>query len=243
MTLSLLSVLALSACEEGALEPPTERSASDTADWTEGDADTDTDTDSDTDADTDTDTDVDTDVADTGSPPDTGAIDDTAEAACDDVAPTTLFLSPDDSNSVSSPAQIKEAVLAGWDSLGDVPIRTWEFFNYYHFDYAAPDEGLAVTAAVSRLTDDELVMQIAVTSPELTVDERRAVNVVLVLDTSGSMGGVPLELLQESCRAIAASLREGDTVSMVQWSTENAVLLEAHDVSGPDDPEIGRAHV
>ena len=58
MTLSLLSVLALSACEEGALEPPTERSASDTADWTEGDADTDTDTDSDTDADTDTDTEI-----------------------------------------------------------------------------------------------------------------------------------------------------------------------------------------
>jgi Ca-activated chloride channel homolog len=63
-------------------------------------------------------------------------------------------------------------------------------------------------------------------------------NITLVLDESGSMSGEPIRMLEESCRAIAANLRPGDVISMVTWDTENAVILEGYEVSGPNDPQL-----
>jgi Ca-activated chloride channel family protein len=45
-------------------------------------------------------------------------------------------------------------------------------------------------------------------------------------------------MLKASCSAIAGSLREGDIISMVVWDTSNAVILESHEVSGPDDSTL-----
>jgi Ca-activated chloride channel family protein len=69
-------------------------------------------------------------------------------------------------------------------------------------------------------------------------EERPPMNVTLVLDTSGSMAGESIELLRHSCRAIAASLRVGDKVSMVEWDTENTWTLAGYEVSGPNDPML-----
>ncbi len=155
---------------------------------------------------------------------------------CDDVSEVTLYLSPDDSNSMSSPVQVREAVLDGWSSLSSVPVRTWEFMNYYTFDYTPAESGLAVSAGMVAGDDEgEYTLQIGVSSPALSNDARELMNVTLVLDTSGSMDGKPMDMLKASCRAIAGSLREGDIISMVVWDTSNAVILESHEVSGPDD--------
>ncbi len=156
--------------------------------------------------------------------------------ATDDV---TLYLSPDDSNSMSSPVQAREAVLNGFGSLRNVPIRTWEFMNYYSFDYpVAEARGVQVTPSLMKPREGEegeYTLQIAVSSEELTRSERAPMNVTLVLDTSGSMQGVAMDMLKESCRVIARSLNEGDVISMVTWDTENEVILGGHAVSGPDD--------
>jgi Ca-activated chloride channel family protein len=63
-------------------------------------------------------------------------------------------------------------------------------------------------------------------------------NVTLVLDESGSMSGLPMDLLKETSRALAASLRAGDKVSMVTWDVENAVVLGSYAVDGPSDPVL-----
>ncbi len=215
----------------------------------DADTDTDTDTDSDSDTDTDTDTDTDADVDtggddadDTGSASDTadtGDTGDTGEDECDESSEVTLYLSPDDSNSMSSPVQVREAVLDGWSSLSSVPVRTWEFMNYYTFDYTPAESGLAVSAGMVAGDDEgEYTLQIGVSSPALSNDARELMNVTLVLDTSGSMDGKPMDMLKASCRAIAGSLREGDIISMVVWDTSNAVILESHEVSGPDDSTL-----
>ncbi|MCA9699478.1 MAG: hypothetical protein KC431_18270, partial [Myxococcales bacterium] len=47
-----------------------------------------------------------------------------------------------------------------------------------------------------------------------------------------------INMLRESCRAIAASLRVGDTVSMVEWDVDNTWTLGGYAVSGPDDPTL-----
>jgi Ca-activated chloride channel family protein len=178
---------------------------------------------------------------DDGEPPDDEEGPDLGEV-CDEENPVTLYLSPDDSNSMSAPVQAREAVLSGWNSLGAVALRTWEFFNYYTFDYpvAAPGE-LLLTVDMYQPDADvpgDFLLQIGVSS-ELVLDQDRApMNVTLVLDASGSMTGEPMEMLKESCRAIAASLRAGDWVSMVTWDTSNAIVLAGHEVDGPNDPVL-----
>lgn len=161
-----------------------------------------------------------------------------AECNVDD--DVTLFLSPDDSNSMSSPVQVREAALDGFTSVRSVPVRTWEFMNYYTFDYPAAEPG-AVVVTPSLVAGDEegsYTLQIGVSSEAVDTAARAPMNVTLVLDTSGSMSGHPMDMLKETCRAIVASLKEGDTVSMVTWDTSNAIVLGGYTVNGPRDPTV-----
>lgn len=175
-----------------------------------------------------------------GSDEDSG--DATPEPTCDAQTPVALFLSPDDSNSMSSPVQAREAVLDGFGSLRSVPIRPWEFLNYYEFAYPPADPGtLRVSTAMQRPDPEDpsaYTLQIAVTSEAVADQARAPMNVTFVLDTSGSMEGHPLEMLKATCRAVAGSLREGDVVSLVTWDTANLLHLASHAVSGPDDPVL-----
>ncbi|MEM7153757.1 MAG: VWA domain-containing protein [Myxococcota bacterium] len=164
------------------------------------------------------------------------------EDLCDDASDVTLYLSPDDSNSMSSPVQVREAVLGEWGSVEAVAIRTWEFFNYYRFDYPAAEPGQVVVSPSLHQPDadedGEYLLQIGVSSELLDEQTRAPMAITLVLDTSGSMEGRSMDMLKESSMAIAASLREGDTISIVTWATDNQVRLERHEVTGPDDPTL-----
>lgn len=162
---------------------------------------------------------------------------------CNDVDAVTLFLSPDDSNSMSSPVQARSAILDGFSSINAVAIRTWEFLNYYSFAYPPATEAGRVelyTDLMPRAGGEsgEYVMQIGVASEDITNENRDPIAITLVLDTSGSMAGVAMDMLKESCTAIAASLKEGDTISMVTWSTENATVLGGYSVMGPNDTTV-----
>ncbi len=167
---------------------------------------------------------------------------DEPEAACDLESDVALWIAPDDSNAMASPVLAREAVLGGWGSVRSVAIRTWEFFNYYDFGYPPAEPGmLAVNAALLQpegAPAGELVLQVGVSSEALDPGLRPPMDVTLVLDTSGSMEGEAMEVLRETCTAIAASLAAGDVVSIVTWSSEGAVVLGHHAVEGPDDPAV-----
>lgn len=157
--------------------------------------------------------------------------------ASDDV---TLYLSPDDSNSMSSPVQARESVLSDFGSLAGVPLRPWEFMNYYTFDYPAaePGEVRVIPSLVQGEAEGTYTLQIGVASEAIAAADRAPMNITLVLDTSGSMEGHAMDMLIATCRAIAGSLNEGDIVSMVTWDTENQEILGGHVVQGPDDPTL-----
>ncbi len=166
---------------------------------------------------------------------------DDPEPACNDEDLTTLFLSPDDSNSMSSPVQVREAALGGFAGIGSIPVRTYEFMNYYSFDYPSPPPGeIAVTP--SLVADPELpgvyTLQIGVTSEAMSNEDRAPMSITLVLDTSGSMEGEAMDMLKATCDAIAGSPKSGDTVSIVTWDTSDQIVLAAHPISGPNDPEL-----
>lgn len=173
---------------------------------------------------------------------DSGSESSTGEPACDDSEPVVLYLSPDDSNSMSSPVQARDAVLGGWSSVSAVPIRTWEFLNYYTFAYPAAEAGtVVVTPSLARDESDpegEYLLQIGVSSESSGIGVRAPINLVFVLDTSGSMEGLAMDMLKESCRVMTQNLRAGDTISMVTWNTENLVVLEGHTVAGPNDATV-----
>jgi Ca-activated chloride channel family protein len=167
----------------------------------------------------------------------------TGEPTCNDADPVVLYLSPDDSNSTSSPAQVEDRVLGeGATSLWGIPIRRWEFMNYYEFPYAPPAEpgSLSVHAAMQPVEGFEARhrLQIGVASEWMADEARPPLNLTLVMDTSGSMEGEAIELLRETGKVIASQLRAGDTVSMVEWDTQNTWVLAGYEVEGPNDPLV-----
>ena len=164
------------------------------------------------------------------------------EVSCSDLDPSTpevLYLSADDSNSMASPAIARRIIQS---EAGIVPsgiIRTYEFLNYYNvlFDPPEPGELKIVPQMVQGETAADMELQIGVQA-EAAASPRRAMTLTFVLDTSGSMSGSPISLEAATVRAVAATLRAGDIVNAVTWSTSNAVVLSGHEVSGPNDPAI-----
>ena len=142
---------------------------------------------------------------------------------------------------MSSPAQVKQLIAGtGINSLNAISIRPWEFMNYYHFDYVpAPAGELAISAEmVEGENDGEYRMQIAVSSESMTQAQRPPMNITLVLDTSGSMSGKPMQNMVDTAEAIAASLQQGDIVSLLEWDTDTSYKLAGYTVSGPNDETL-----
>ncbi|MFH1465901.1 MAG: VWA domain-containing protein [Pseudomonadota bacterium] len=176
---------------------------------------------------------------------DSAWIDTAVEEVCDDENPVILYLSPDDSNSMSSAAQARAAVLGGWGDLAYVHIRGWEFLNYYDFAYPPAAEGeLAVHLDLMPMeegNDEDWLLQIAVSSPTEDWNDRPFMNLTFVVDTSGSMTGEPIELAREILLATDAALRPGDYVSVVTWNTTQNVVLANHLYTGPLDRSLENA--
>ena len=154
--------------------------------------------------------------------------------------PQIFYLSADDSNSQASPVVARWMIQSG-RTVPWYAVRTYEFLNYYMLAYEPPAGGrVSVTAQMAPDPDEEALydLQIGVQGHLLDQADRRPLNVTFSLDTSGSMSGGPLERLKAVCRAIAGRLKAGDVVSMVRWNTTQAVLLDSHAVSGPDDSTL-----
>jgi Ca-activated chloride channel family protein len=222
LTLLLAGGLALSGCSDKGEDSGTSG---------ETDADADADADSDTDADADADTDVE--PGDSGMP---------VEPDCDEDLPPTLYLSPDDSNSTASPVLARLALLNGTFDYSTVPVRPWEFMNYATFDYPPAAEGeVALHAALvpaPEVGPDTWALQVGVAAPQRTSESRANINLTFVVDTSGSMSGESIAQVKEAGEAVAASLKAGDIVSMVTWSSSAAAVLEGHVVTRPNDPDV-----
>ncbi|MCK6502778.1 VWA domain-containing protein [Myxococcota bacterium] len=182
-------------------------------------------------------TDGDGGAGDTGDPDDTGTPD---EEDCLDEEVVPLWLSPDDSNSMSSPVQVRDAVLHGSGGIRYVPVRPWEFFNYATWDYPAAAAGELVlhAAIVPTGVPDTWRLQLGLASETVDLDDRDPMNLVFSVDTSGSMSGEPIELVRRSLLEIAGHLRPGDVVSMVTWDTSHTVRMANHTIVDPSDETL-----
>ena len=155
--------------------------------------------------------------------------------------PVDVYMSADDSNSQAQPVLVRHMIEEG-QSFGGAP-RLYEFLNYYGFDLEAPALGDVAIEPQLRYDDEAETysMLIAVVGHEIAAEDRRPVNLTFSVDTSGSMGGHPLDRAKDVLYAAASNMMEGDIVSIVTWNEDASVLLESVEVAGPNDARFVQA--
>ena len=112
-------------------------------------------------------------------------------------------------------------------------VRTEEFVNYFRGDVPPPTEGafrLQMELAPSLFGDtkDTWMLRVALRGREVTKQERTPLALTFVIDVSGSMEeDGRLELVKHSLRMLATQLDANDTISIVKFSADAALVLPA----------------
>ncbi len=111
-------------------------------------------------------------------------------------------------------------------------VRTEELINYFDYNYANPQTAAQPFAPQATLiptpwNDNTLLLHIGIQGYEIPLDDRPAVNLVFLIDTSGSMNAPDkLPLLIQSFRLLLSSLNEQDTVAIVTYAGSAGMALE-----------------
>jgi Ca-activated chloride channel homolog len=116
-------------------------------------------------------------------------------------------------------------------------VRVEEMVNYFPYAYSAPIDRAApfrvtTTVVPSPWSAENQLLHIAIRGYDLARAERPRANVVLLIDTSGSMQPSDrLPLLQQGFRLFAQQLRDDDRVAIVTYAGQAQTAL---------DPTAGR---
>lgn len=115
--------------------------------------------------------------------------------------------------------------------------RTEEFINYFRYDAKAPADGelFGVTTTLIPCPWDEGTLLLRATLQTETPAEEAPNNLVFLIDVSGSMSSSDkLPLLKKAFSYLVGSLKPNDTVSVVTYSGNEAVVLDGCKGSDPD---------
>ncbi len=112
-------------------------------------------------------------------------------------------------------------------------VRIEEMVNYFPYDYPAPDAGEApfrptVTVTGTPWNPDTQLMHIALQGRMPATDDRPPLNLVFLIDTSGSMDQPDkLPLLKQSFRLMLGQLNPADEVAIVTYAGSAGRVLDA----------------
>lgn len=102
---------------------------------------------------------------------------------------------------------------------------------------AAPvKEQLAIDVSSSQTivpadASQELFVRVRVKGLPIADAKRPALNIALVVDTSGSMDGTAIERAREACSTLVDQLANGDTLAIVGFGSEPKVIFQATEIS------------
>lgn len=110
-------------------------------------------------------------------------------------------------------------------------VRIEEMVNYFPYDYAAPADdapfSVAATVAQTPWNPDTQLVHIALQGEKPVLETRPPLNLVFLIDTSGSMNQPDkLPLLKQSFRLLLGQLDPADQVAIVTYAGSAGEVLE-----------------
>jgi Ca-activated chloride channel family protein len=126
------------------------------------------------------------------------------------------------------------AVIRSSLTQGQLPprdaVRVEEMINYFTYDYIAPNGEAAFQPTVSvsptPWNPDTQLLQIGIEGTAVEIDDRPPLNLVFLIDTSGSMEAPnKLPLLKQSFRLMLGQLRPEDEVAIVTYAGSAGQVL------------------
>ena len=108
-------------------------------------------------------------------------------------------------------------------------IRPEEMINYFKQDYPAPVDalGIHIDGAPSVFTEDgTYLLRVGINSSAITAATRKPANIVLVVDTSGSMSTHDrIDLVRHGIESLIDQLKTGDSIGIVTFGSDATVLV------------------
>ena len=118
-------------------------------------------------------------------------------------------------------------------------VRIEEFINYFDYSYPDPESGVFgeyVTLADCPWNASTKLMQIGIQGTRMDEEEAPPLNLVFLIDSSGSMSSYDkLPLVQTAFTMLAENLSEDDRISIVTYAGSSCTLIEGADGSRRDD--------
>jgi len=151
-------------------------------------------------------------------------------------APVSTFSADTDTASYTAVRRMIE--------VGQLPpadaVRTEEFLNYFHYNYALPEDRsqpFAPTVAVypNPWNPQTKLMHVGIKAYDLPAETRKPVNLVLLIDVSGSMSSPDkLELAKKSFALMLDKMQPSDVVSIVTYAGYAGIALPPTSVENKD---------
>ena len=132
--------------------------------------------------------------------------------------------------------------------LGQMPpkdaIRIEELVNYFPYDYPNPVGDQAFASQVSLVqtpwNENTKLVHIGIKGKKISPNERKPLDVVFLVDTSGSMSSPEkLPLLKQSIKLFAQGLSSEDKIAIVTYAGSSSIALSP--VSADDQRAIEQA--
>lgn len=130
----------------------------------------------------------------------------------------------------ASYANMRRMILGGSKPLADA-IRIEELVNYFTYGYKGPDTAAQPFAVHTEVTSapwapDHLLARVGIQGRTLEIAERKASNLVFLLDVSGSMSSWnKLPMLSRALRMLVEKLDTTDRVAIVVYAGAEGVAL------------------
>ncbi len=110
-------------------------------------------------------------------------------------------------------------------------VRVEEMVNYFPYAYPAPDGDVpfqqTITVAPTPWNDGTQLVHVGIQGELPAIEDRPPLNLVFLIDTSGSMQDAnKLPLLKQSFRLLLSELRPDDEVSIVTYAGSAGQVLE-----------------
>jgi Ca-activated chloride channel family protein len=109
-------------------------------------------------------------------------------------------------------------------------VRTEEFINYFKQDYEPPPDGIGIHldgAPVPFLDDpSKRIIRVGLQAAVVDDADRPPASLTFIVDTSGSMAGENMEMVQAGLDRLVDTLRPDDRVAIVTFSDEAQLRLE-----------------